>query len=207
MDREPIGASTANTTTVMPSTQKLIQIAYQHYPYFDPKREQLHEFRERAPLSPELRKLYDLVAETLSDNRAWHALLADVKARYPEYWLADGRPPGVDIPSYQLVLAYEQPDSKHSHYLSFRISLLAPVFDFYETERGPDSRLIARYLRPTPASANIARAVADVIEQRLHYTWLDPDVGATPLPGLWVDDHDPGDATLADALFEGARRW
>ena len=207
MHPEPDIPSSSQSMRAVPSTQELVQLAYRYHPLFDPTREKLHEFRDRAPLSPELQELYDMVAKQLTDNHQWHALLADVQAQYPDYWLADGRPPVVDIPSYQLVLAYQPPGSIHSRYLSFRLSMLAPVFDFYETERASDHRIIARHPQPTPESAAVAEAIAAAIARHFGYNWLSPEVGATPLPGLWVDGHDPGDATLTDALFEGARRW
>lgn len=192
----------------VPSVPELCALAYKYFPRWHPDRESLDDYLERLPHAPETKTLEDLVRRALDDNRAWNALLAEVREMFPDLWRYDGTPLGLDVPSRQLVLAYEYPPgSSRSRYLVFRLSFLAPIFDFYESEQDPETRIITRYLMPTPESSEIAQAIVAMITRRFGYTWLDPEIGATPVPGIAVGNLSPGRVTLADALFDGSRSW
>lgn len=161
----------------------------------------------RAPTNPETKALEDLVESEITDNSQWHAFLREIEAKFPDDWVADGRPPGVGIPSYQLVVAYELPNSSRIHHLVFRLSFLAPFYDFYESERDTKTRDVVRYLRPTSASRARARAIGALITRRFGLVELDPEIGKTPVLGIAMGNLFPGKVTLADALFESSRRW
>lgn len=191
-----------------PQARELAAIAYRYHPRWHRKRESLDDYIERIPFATETLLREDLAAEKLARNRAWHGLLAEVKAVFPDYWVADARAPGVEIPSYQLIVGYEHPPgSGRGRHLVFRLSFLAPVYDFYESDQDSDTRNIERWLIPTPESRRIADKVFEIIPQHFAYTRLDPEVGATPMPDLVVGTLAPGQATLASTLFQASRTW
>lgn len=188
--------------------RELANIAYRYHPRWQQRKEHLHDYMERIPFAPETLAREDLTADKITDNRVWHEFLADVKAALPHHWVADARAPGVDIPSYQLIVGYEPTlGSGRVRHLVFRLSFLAPVYDFYESDQDPVTRKITRWLIPTPESSGIFEKVSEIIPRHFEHTLLDPRVGAIIMPGIGIDLLSPGEVTLASMLFQEKRNW
>lgn len=90
----------------------------------------------------------------------------------------------------------------------FRFSYLAPVYDYYENIRDQRNLLIETRLASSAETAPIADQVRRMIaEHYIDYRELPIALGTTLMPNIGTGTLPPGEATLADVLFEDSRSW
>lgn len=182
-------------------------VVARYYPTWKRELETLDEYVHRHNDTPETRRLKDLVEKRARDADVWHRFLRHVERVLPEGVLVrDGRPPFGVIPSYQLVVQAAHP--RGSVAVVFRFSYLAPVYDYYENIRDQRNLLIETRLASSAETAPIADQVRRMIaEHYIDYRELPIALGTTLMPNIGTGTLPPGEATLADVLFEDSRSW
>lgn len=187
--------------------EALIALAASYYPQWNRDKESLDDYVTRFRTSPETVRLEALVAKRVKHNRRWRAFLADVQSSSSSnITVQDGTPPFYSIPSYQIVVMTDHPRGGMD--ISFRLSFLASFYDYYETIRRDDQRLLERRLEPSPE----AQAITDLVRSKIAkhypaYRELPPKLGAALVHSMSTENLLPDDTTLADVLFEDARAW
>lgn len=195
-----------NTSTL--SAAELLDRVAPYYPRWDREVESLDDYLERYHRSPELLALRRLCAHALEHDEKWRAFTGEVRGALPDVFIQDAIPRWDTVPSYQVVIGYgHPPGSGRSKYLVFRLSHLAPVYDYYEADRDEAMALVRSHRVASPEAQRIATLVADKIVQHFGYAFLDPDVGRTPVPDIYVGTLFPGEVTLAEALFDEIPSW
>ena len=198
----------------------LLAVIGQYYPRWIPENETVDEYLERYEESPEQARLRG-VASVAWRQPHWSAFLRDVREALPEekgYLVQSAVPASMFIPSYQIVVGYRYSlEPSRYKYMVYRMSHLAPVFDYYESTTGSRDRQLAWSLVPAPEVRDVDALVVAKIEQHFPgYRRLDPGLGETPLSDLGVGGNLPtraesrfpfGKATLAHALFDESRNW
>ncbi|MCG8423801.1 MAG: hypothetical protein MJE77_38385 [Proteobacteria bacterium] len=182
-------------------------ILARYYPSWKREVETLDEYVQRHGDSRETRRLKTLIDERLKDAAAWRRFLDDVKRILPaDVLVRDGRPPFGVIPSYQI--AVQAAHTRGSVAIVFRVSFLAPVYDYYENVRDHRHLLLETRLAPSAETAALADQVRRIIaEHYSDYRELPAALGATLVPNLGTGNLPPNEATLADMLFEDSRSW
>lgn len=132
---------------------------------------------------------------------------------------AEEDPQGGDDPEAPTALAEASPlsgDSQDSadgagaptRQLIFRLSHLAPVYDYHETEHTTKNQAaIAMHLAPTTEAGPVVSLIERQIARHFGYHRIAPEAGKTPIIEVGVGSLRPGEATLADALFDASRRF
>lgn len=198
----------------------LLAVVGQYYPRWVPENETVDEYVVRYEESPEQARLRG-VASVAWQLPHWSAFLRDVHESLPEekgYLVQSAVPPSMFIPSYQIVVGhrYSLEPSRYK-YMVYRMSHLAPVFDYYESTTGSRDRQLAWSLIPAPEVCDVDALITSKIKRHFPgYRRLDPELGKTPLPDHGVGGNLParaeerfpfGRAMLAHALFDENRNW
>lgn len=90
----------------------------------------------------------------------------------------------------------------------FRLSFLAPVYDYYESDHRADERRTGTWLTPSPAAHQVVRIMERKIAEHFPgYVKLDPAIGETRLSDIGLPVTLPGEGTLQQALFAESRNW
>lgn len=188
--------------TEPPSTEELIEIAYRHYPRWYPDKETIDEYLVRYDSSPEIAALNRLMLRAIEDRTKWDALVGDVRAAFPGLLIIE-IPLRYTGPScHQFIMQYgDPPGSTKVRSIAFRLSHLAPVYDYYETHQLKNGRYLLKTFEPSPEAKPVADVVEQMIVQRFSYHRLEPQIGRISLPHISVGNLIPGRVTLADALF------
>ena len=219
----PIEAPPAGTTIPVSDAaasdlDALLTVVERYYPRWHPERESLEKYFARYQHSPEQARMRGVVQLALQQPR-WPAFLRDLREILGEdRFLQSAIPPSLFIPSYQVVTSAADPIKPHRYrYIVFRISHLAPVYDYYESLTGSRERQLAWSLQPSPEVKELTERVESKIAEHFPgYRRLDPELGKTPLPHHGVDmhipattksSHDLDQAILAHALFDATRNW
>ncbi len=190
-----------------PSVEELLEVIARYYPRWKRDKETMGDYLDRYPHAPEFVDLQILVSQALDDHARWYAFLTDVRATLAgDASVQEGAPPMYTIPSYQVAITIDGPGSNHRH-IVFRFSYLAPVYDIYESHRNRKGIRLTTYLQPTKASIPIVEAVEQVIPRHFDHVRLDTKVGEIRLTDISVGNLSPGQATIADALFDDGRSW
>ena len=186
----------------------LLDVVSRYYPRWDPGRETLEAYVERYPSAPETQKRLELGRYALA-RQEWSRFYQAVQQALPDLFVHTGMPPWPQIPSYQVVTSITYPPgTKRYKYIVFRMSYLAPVYDYYESDHRADDRRTAVSLTPSPA----ANTVVAIIERKIAeyfpgYQKLDPAFGERALPDIGLPVTLPGKGTLQQALFAEDRNW
>lgn len=190
------------------SASELLDRVTPYYPRWDPETESLERYIDRHRDTDEHAALKRVVARALDHDDDWQAFLRDLRAALPGYFVENAAPPWDTIPSYQVVIGYEHPPgSDRSKHLVFRLSHLAPVFDYHEIDRDSDDQRVGLRQTPTSEVAPIVRLVSHLIVKYFDHRHLDPRIGAMPVPDTQFGSLLPGEATLADMLFGESPTW
>ena len=178
-----------------------------YYPTWERVDETVDDYLARYENSPERGRLKALVKDRVRDDGDWQRFLRDVERNMPEDVLVrDGRPPFGVIPSYQLVIQATRPRGLVA--LVWRFSYLAPVYDYYESTRDQNNLLVETRLAPSAETASLVNQVRGLIGKHYgDYRELPISVSTTLMPDMGTGNLSPGEATLADALFEDSRSW
>ncbi len=199
-----IPASIASSLTAA----ELLDRVSPYYPRWDPQAQSLERYIARYDDTNEHAALTRIVTRALDHDDRWRAFVRDLRAALPGYFVENAAPPWDSIPSYQVVIGYEHPPgSDRSKHLIFRLSHLAPVFDYHESDRDSDDQRVGFHQAPTSEAAPIARLVSHLIVKHFDHRYLDPRIGATPVPDTQFGWLLPGEVTLADMLFGESPTW
>jgi len=137
---------------------------------------------------------------------AWLAFLHNVRSSLPHAIVRNGTPPFFTVPSYQIVVITKHP--RGSVGLVFRLSFLAPYYDYYENVRDERNQLLSTSLEVSPQTrANAALVRSKLAEHFKEYRELSPKLGAVLLLDRKAGNLSPDETTLADAMFEADRSW
>ncbi len=209
----PVSKAAAN------DVDALIAAIEPYYPRWDPDRETIDHYVERYENSPEQARMRGVVALALRRPH-WREFQDEIRDSFASrgYFLSTAVPPSMFIPSYQIVLGVAiNPSGSRYKYMVYRMSHLAPVYDYYESTIGSRERQLSRSLSPGPEISDLDAEIAAIIARHFPgYQRLDPAIGKTPLPYHGVGWHLPArtephprrtKATLADALFDQSRSW
>ncbi len=197
----------------------LIAAIEPYYPRWDPERETIEQYLERYENSQEQARLRGVAA--LAQRRPhWDAFQKEMYDTFGSkgHFVSYAVPPHLYIPSYQIVLKADiTPSGSRYKCMVFRMSHLAPVYDYYESTVGSRGRQLSWSLTPGPEVSDLAAEIEVIIAKHFPgYQRLDPELGKTPLPHYGVDAHMPAlsephpwfrKATLVDALFDDSRNW
>ena len=196
---------------------KLISRVTNFYAVMDSSRETIDDYFEREHDAPESERLRRLIRQRSEQSHTWNACLLNMHTalRRDDVTVLDGNPPMFYIPSFQAVLHGETPRGAVT--MVFRLSMLAPVYDYYEHTRDPVTRDVEMSVVPTPETAEIAKTIRSVIATHYPgYRELPANIGSTQVPGVMLIDVTlptsptglgEREATLAELLFEDGRRW
>ena len=197
-----------------PSVGELLDVAYKYYPRWNPGKEPLNNYLVAYHHTPEVVALRTQVARVLGNDDKWQALIDDVRKAFPEYQVSDESAPTMDKPSFQLVIDYAPKAAKSGEagegekQIIFRLSHLAPVYDYHEADRASQgSAPIAMHFSPTDTAKPVAKVVESKIARHFGYHRLPPSDANTPVLDIGVGSLRPGEVTLADALFDATRRF
>lgn len=189
--------------------EALLEVVTHYYPRWEPTQETLEQYVERYPSAPETQKRLELGKQALA-RQEWPRFFRDMRQALPGLFVHTGVPPWPQIPSYQVVACITHPPGTKRHKcMVFRMSYLAPVYDYHESDHKAPGKGTRITLTPSPA----ASAVVTIMERKIaehfpDYVRLEPAVGETPLPdGIGLPVTLPGKGTLEQALFDEDRNW
>lgn len=219
----PVEAPDAETTipvsrATADDLDALLAVVERYYPRWDPERETLDDYFERYEHSSEQARLRGVVWLARKQPH-WPTFLRELRQLLGEDHLVQSAiPPSLSIPSYQVVTSAADPTRPHRYrYIVYRMSHLAPVYDYYESTIGSRERQLGWSLHASPEVKELtARIESKIAEHFPGYQRIDPQLGKTPLPHHGVDmtipasaetSHDLDEATLAHALFDATRNW
>lgn len=196
---------------------KLIAHVTKFYPVMDSSRETIDDYFEREDNAPQSERLRQLIRRRSEEINTWNACLLSMNTalKRDDLSIRNGTPPMFYIPSFQVVLHGKT--TRGDLTMVFRLSMLAPVHDYYEHTRDPVTREVQMSVVPTPETETIARTIRSVIATHYPgYRELPPRIGSTQVPGVMLIDVTlptsptglgEREATLAELLFEDTRGW
>ena len=188
-------------------TTRLIALVKRYYPTWDPAHESRDDFYTRWYDAPEIQRFNELIQRHVENDHAWQAFLNDVQGDLGhDVRVRDGAPPMFYIPSFQIVIHGKHPRGTIT--MVFRLSMLAPLYDYYEHIRSVRGRWLESNLIPSRETANIARQVRGLIADHYPaYRELPPQIGSVRVRNVKTENKLLNQASLADALFEDTRTW
>lgn len=168
-----------------------------------------HEYRALYTSTPEYAALFADQQDIMARLPEWRGFVASLRAIASGCNVYDATPPYegacfVARVDYTRAHPESSPDNRFKT-LTVCVSLLAPVYLLHEAH----TRQTGHVFEPvdisflvTPDAAPIAEVVEQAIAERFGYQRLSPALAVTRVPG----NLEPGEATLADALFT-PHRW
>ncbi|MEM9493463.1 MAG: hypothetical protein AAGC55_30220 [Myxococcota bacterium] len=178
-----------------------------YYPTWQPERQSRADFYQGWYATAEIQRFKAVIDRHKQSDRAWPALLTAAHAALrPTFAVYSGTPPTFYIPSFELVVRDNRLPEEIT--LVFRVSMLVPLYDYYEVVRDPRGRLIHIRLAPTDATAAVAQRVRALIARHYpRYRELAPAVGAMRSLSMRSENTMLGHTDLADLLFGDTRSW
>ncbi|WP_428263543.1 hypothetical protein [Haliangium sp.] len=187
--------------------KQLLALLRHYSPTWDREQESEDDFYTRWPDTPEVRRCEARIERHWENDRAWRALLFDARrALGAEYIVRGGTPPGFYIPSNQLVIISDHPDGSIA--MVFRLSMLAPLYDYYESIRRPDQLWLRGSLDVREGDPEVVRRARELIAVHFpEHRLLAPELGMTDVPDMRSENTLLGETSLADLLFGDGRSW
>lgn len=199
----------ALTPTERQQAAELVALAHEYYPALQPERETEDDYHERYDSDPRTRRWQEVIRETVEGNEDhWRACLREIHQAigHGGTWARDGNPPQSYSQSFHVVV--HGSNKRGQFTMVFRISMLAPVYEYYEHTRNLRMRRREMSMVPTPENAAIAERIRGIIGTYFpDHRELPPAIGALRLPDMAIGNRQFGETCLAHALFEDSRRW
>lgn len=185
---------------------KIIRILKRYYPSWDGDPDSLDAFYQHWYETPETRRFMAKIERRVKNDRIWAVLFDDVqRALGRTYWVQSGSPPGFYVPSFIVVITTREP--RHATAV-FRLSMLLPVYDYYEIIREPGQLAQVRLTPEDPDTKPVAEVMRRLIAE--HYPWyreFPPRLGLVLIPSLRAENTFVGRTSLAELLFADDRNW
>lgn len=186
---------------------KIIRNLSQYYPTWVPERQSIDDFYEHWYETPEIRRFMTTIDRRVATDRAWPVLFDEVQRTYGDrFMVLRGSPPGFYIPSFSVVVGRKKPRNITA---VFRLSMLAPLYDYYGVLRDAEGRFVALELTPGDEETKaIAEQVRSLIARHFpKYRELPPEIGSVLVPNMKAESTHVGETILAELLFSDARTW
>ena len=188
------------------AVEGIIDILEEHYPAWNPDHQSLYDFHEGWYESREIQRFMAIIDRAKNDP-AWPALFDDAQRTFGgEYMVLRGSPPGFYVPSFIIVIARKRPRNITA---VFRLSMLAPLWDYYEILRDSEGDFVALKLSAqSDETAAITRQMRGLMAEHYpHYRELSPELGSVLVPHLKAENTRLGNTSVAELLFCDVRNW
>ena len=186
---------------------KIIRLVAQYYPTWAPEEQSIDDFHEHWYETPEIRRFMTTIDQRVATDRAWPALFDAVQRTFGDrFMVLQGSPPGFHVPSFSIVIARKEPRNITA---VFRLSMLAPLYDYYGVLRDDQGRFVSLELSPQDEETKvIAEQVHGLIAEHFPtYRELPPEIGSVLVPNMKAENTHVGKTILAELLFSDARTW
>ena len=187
-----------------PRAVQLLEVVYRYFPRWDPSVESLEDYSRHYDSTPQARAIREALWEKPRIQREqWYTILTAIRHGLPsDHSLTDSTSP-FHACFQGIVTLPRSVRSEEARAFVILASRLVPFYYVYDSRaRRIDGEWEPSTLRyELPPDANSFLEIFDREFAQIGYERLPPSLGTLPIPDISVGNREPGQVTIADALF------